>query len=1504
MGRVLKRLLATASWALIGAVALIGAGISAVVVLSASPSGQRVLGEALTNGMANRISGRVAVEAVQVLPHFGLDLRGLRLYDPGGRVVLEVPHARLRLLTGFRQLAERELSVEVELTAPRLLLRTETGGGLSLAHALSPAHPAPTGGSPGIGFGLGLSQLTMRGGSFRWERADGSIGAEATAIDLDAEGAYSHAGGFLRLHLRAAAEAPLAGPIALVAAARLRGDRLEVSVQKASLGSTALEVLADGNIGTRAFRVAVLRLGLAATDARRLLPPSLLADEVSARGYAESDGALLTAALEVRRSGAVNSEGTGFAAVALPLAPTFGPLGFHVAFDAFDPSRLLAQAPAGRITLAARGVIAGSSFKGARGRLELEMAPSRLRRGEVGPISVEMRAGGGVVEVERLDAKMPGLAVRGRGRWHESGAIDGEVAVDVQDLGRLGRALADLTGVPLPPLGGRLLAHATLDGTTAAPVFAATLDAPLLRVGESVAEALTLSVDAVGSLAAPKARLVARAARAGFGDSGARRLELEASVVGPETALSLSGVLQDLGAEPLVLKGAARMAEDRRSAEVRVLSLHWPGAQIDLARPAIVTFAPPAVDRLELVDGAWQLVLSGGLGPAGTLDLRLVVAHLDLSRLPRVLASVGAGLRGELSLDARATGSTRAPRVAAHVTVSGGEMHGLSGLELAGDLRWDSATARLEAEVGLRRAAGGALDLAADLSLPLARRRYGDPLALTVEASGWPVAVLRRVAGVAAPVNGTLGAHLAATGTTAAPALTIDLALEEASVDGLGPISASASLECASGMAQLTAATRLAGAPLLDIAAQLPLDLAGLLEHPETAVSALAWAPLSGRIRIPELDLAAVTGTLGLPVGLSGKVSATVLLGGTLHGPRGRATMDVAGAAMGGYHDLAARLEATAEADRTMVVVQASVAGEEALRIEGALGAPLERLSDPAVLRAAPLAVEAVVPPLALALAAGPALPLAGTLSAKLDAQGTLARPEARLDLKGTGMAVEGWPLGDLAALVRCEAPTCTAEVSFRSATGGTLWAGVTGAASLGLDTLPTSLGETPATLRVTSEKLDLGFVPALTHGLVRRASGTVSVDLTASGPVAGLRPRGDIKLEGGRLDLPGFGDWSQIALEASLRERAIEVARLDASLGAGRLSGRLSVNDIGTPLARLDGRLVFRQLTLLRGGMELATLDLPVELRGTLSHELLDTTVTVGAGTIRLPKKAPHARQSLEGRPEITEEGSPGPDRTRVRSNRAEPDVKSKQRRPDLRCHILVPGKLFLKGEKPALDLELRGDSTWQLAEGALTAQGSVEAVRGTAEPIAGRLFTLERGRVTFPGGPPGDGQLDMVARYDNPAAVVTVTVSGSVSKPSLQFASTPSLDEATIAMLIATGRTEVNLGTNGTGSITAQEATTAMVGAALRSAFSGLVADKLPVDQISLDPSTLRAGKYLTEKLFVGYAYHFDAKPEKGENVNEARGEYQITPRWRFELRYGDAQAGDASLIWSRDY
>jgi translocation and assembly module TamB len=238
------------------------------------------------------------------------------------------------------------------------------------------------------------------------------------------------------------------------------------------------------------------------------------------------------------------------------------------------------------------------------------------------------------------------------------------------------------------------------------------------------------------------------------------------------------------------------------------------------------------------------------------------------------------------------------------------------------------------------------------------------------------------------------------------------------------------------------------------------------------------------------------------------------------------------------------------------------------------------------------------------------------------------------------------------------------------------------------------------------------------------------------------------------------------------------------------------------------------------------------------------------------------------------------------------------------IKVHAIAKDQLFVRSNRPRLDLELKADVTYTLVGAESYAEGSVDVIRGLVEIIGGRSFEVQRGRVQFTGGPPTAALLDVQALYDNPAAEVTVVVTGPMLEPEIRLTSQPPMDEAEIAMLIATGRTELEAGAGGVGTITGEEAGKAAASALATQVFKNLVADKLPLDTVALDAGALRAGKYMTEKIYVGYVRRFENDPEKDENVDEVRVEYRISPRWTFESRYGSAQAGGASLVWSKDY
>ena len=118
-------------------------------------------------------------------------------------------------------------------------------------------------------------------------------------------------------------------------------------------------------------------------------------------------------------------------------------------------------------------------------------------------------------------------------------------------------------------------------------------------------------------------------------------------------------------------------------------------------------------------------------------------------------------------------------------------------------------------------------------------------------------------------------------------------------------------------------------------------------------------------------------------------------------------------------------------------------------------------------------------------------------------------------------------------------------------------------------------------------------------------------------------------------------------------------------------------------------------------------------------------------------------------------------------------------------------------------------------------------------------------------------------------------------------------------------TGRTELKPGAEGASSVSGEEAGRAAFGAVATQVFRDVVADKLPFD-VSFEASTVRAGRYVTDKIYVGYTRRLDAQTVgtgKAQNEDEVRIEYQITPRWTFESRYGEVQS-NVSLVWSRDY
>ena len=88
--------------------------------------------------------------------------------------------------------------------------------------------------------------------------------------------------------------------------------------------------------------------------------------------------------------------------------------------------------------------------------------------------------------------------------------------------------------------------------------------------------------------------------------------------------------------------------------------------------------------------------------------------------------------------------------------------------------------------------------------------------------------------------------------------------------------------------------------------------------------------------------------------------------------------------------------------------------------------------------------------------------------------------------------------------------------------------------------------------------------------------------------------------------------------------------------------------------------------------------------------------------------------------------------------------------------------------------------------------------------------------------------------------------------------------------------------------------------------------LARSLPLDVLTIDTgggqgfsgTQLEAGRYVTNRLYVGYVGRVGADPTRYQNKNAVHVEYQLTERWQIAAEYGDVGTGSADLLWRKNY
>ncbi|MBR0654649.1 translocation/assembly module TamB domain-containing protein [Plastoroseomonas arctica] len=530
------------------------------------------------------------------------------------------------------------------------------------------------------------------------------------------------------------------------------------------------------------------------------------------------------------------------------------------------------------------------------------------------------------------------------------------------------------------------------------------------------------------------------------------------------------------------------------------------------------------------------------------------------------------------------------------------------------------------------------------------------------------------------------------------------------------------------------------------------------------------------------------------------------------------------------------------------------------------------------------------------------ALPLApfsggaaeGVLSGEVTASGPLANPDARFNLRGTGLralAAPTLPLAQLTATGTASATAARLEARLDAGPG----------IALTLEAAqPRGLGADAATEARLRGRLDVAVLTApVLAGSAARASGRATLDLRVSGTPNAPQLSGSAELAGGRYADSELGvQINDITARLSAAGQRLVVERFAATTpGGGRLAAEGWVEPLGQDI---PASLTFTAERARPVRSELAEVLLNANLRVAgplMAGGRLSGRVDLLRVDIRIPEQLAANIPQIGAVREVGPRppGRPAP----VARGNARPGPPPG---PPLGLDVTIsaPRAIFVRGR--GLESELGGEITVRGNLAAPLPEGSFRLRRGSFD-LAGRSLNLTRGVVSFDAGTLMPS-LDFLASTRSRSHTITLAITGQPSAPQLTLSAVPELpqDEALARLLFdrETSRLspfEIASLTQALGQL-AGVITESQTPAARIRALLGL--DRLSAGQSQQGGgATVEAGRYVAPGVYVGVRQG-TSTATPGVNV-----QVELTPRLRLEAETQTGEAGDRlGLSYSYEY
>jgi translocation and assembly module TamB len=822
-------------------------------------------------------------------------------------------------------------------------------------------------------------------------------------------------------------------------------------------------------------------------------------------------------------------------------------------------------------------------------------------------------------------------------------------------------------------------------------------------------------------------------------------------------------------------------------------------------------------------------------------------------------------------------------------------------------------------------------------------------------------------AAVDAKLAGEVEVRAIARGTLSSPRATLSVEARHVTSEKLKPADARIGLLVEKGRATLDGTVELGGASALSMTGSAPFDLVRALREPGYAAGAMG-RPLSLELAVAGLPLEQLVHAGVLPPGSTGALQASLHLSGTPRDPvldfRASGSHLTSGkvrdlsfetglaadkrirmsAAVEGGGQPILRAEATvALASHEVVQIARRVSALKAARRQSAspeagAGAPLIDDATLTSLLDRALSVRVEVPGLLLgraALVAGEdKAPAEGRLTGNIEVKGTPAVPEIVGRLEVRDLSSEARRLGNADVYVEGNGKGMMVHLGINPPGGGRflghakLVAPLGGRALLEGGMAGLQAGELSATIE--AKDLDLVFLSGLLPNL-RRTVGKLNADISVAGLLGQPQPQGEAHLRSGVFDVVGQGVFEDVSFDAKLTPKEMVLDKLTGSLGGGTFSavlvasqkplgldgepqplefnGELHLGDDASVAGRKDAQgkpLNAKAVPVRQAGEVRADASGEINFFGDYSGGLLSSTLKIPDARVNVRKLPDKKLPALDPNPDVLlaypgkKPHPPGKDPEKVEKE-AQARLNS-----NFRVHLdLDLETLFVKAEDFEFKVhsQMRVDYDAQLPD-APTADGTITVPDGSFSAL-GRRFEIQNAKITETGGDIADPELEIKARFENPQAVVGVSVTGTAKMPQIDLSSSPPMDQDAIAFFLATGRLQGRATQSG-GGVDLSGAASSVVGGLLFGQLRQSLADVLPVDVLTIETtqggvSQASVGKYIGDRVFVGYRQRLIPAP--GENTSEGRVEYEISRTLAAEATVGDRNS-DVAILFTRDF